>query len=72
MEVCMSVKPNFLMMTTIELRAYVLEHRDDQEALHSYLDKLRVENPGSQIYQPEDNVEEAIADYLSSRNQEKA
>jgi len=31
----MSVKPDFVTMTTIELRAYVLQHRDDEEAYTS-------------------------------------
>jgi quinol monooxygenase YgiN len=43
MEVCMSAKPDFATMSKFELRAYVLEHRDDREALHAYLDKLHFE-----------------------------
>lgn len=65
----MSVKPDFATMTTLELRAYVLAHRDDEEALHAYLDKLHVENPSSRMYSSEDNVAEAIADYLKNRGQ---
>ncbi|MBD2513795.1 hypothetical protein H6G93_01980 [Nostoc sp. FACHB-973] len=64
----MSVKPDFATMTAIELRAYVLEHRDNQEALHAYLDKLHAENPNSQVYSPEDNVAEAIAEYLKKKS----
>ena len=64
MDVCMSVKPDFAIMTTIALRAYVLEHRDDEEALYAYLDKLRVENSSSRVYSPEDDVAEAISEYL--------
>ena len=60
----MSVKPDFATMTAIELRAYVLEHREDEEALHAYLDKLHAENPSSRVYRPEDDVAEAIAEYL--------
>lgn len=63
----MSVKPNFATMTTIELRAYVLEHRDEEEALHAYLDKLHAENPSSRVYKPEDDVNEAITEYLKDR-----
>lgn len=48
----MSVKPNFANMTTIELRAYVLEHRSNEEALHVYLDRLHAENPSSRVYGP--------------------
>lgn len=65
----MNVKPDFATMTTLELRAYVLEHRDDEEALHAYLDKLHAENPSSQVYEPEANVTEAITEYLEKRRQ---
>lgn len=63
----MSVEPNFVTMTTLELRAYVLAHRDDEEALQSYLDKLHIENPNSRVYKPEDDVAEAIAEYLKGK-----
>ncbi|BAY79910.1 hypothetical protein NIES25_63980 (plasmid) [Nostoc linckia NIES-25] len=46
----MSVKPDFATMTTSELRAYVLEHRDDEEALHAYLDKLHAEKSHGYIH----------------------
>jgi hypothetical protein len=39
MEVSISVKPDFTTMTMLELRAYVLAHRDNEEALQTYLDK---------------------------------
>ncbi|MFK0732145.1 MAG: DUF6887 family protein [Gloeotrichia echinulata GP01] len=41
-------KPNFQTMTKQELRAYVLEHRDDQEAFYALTDKLR-EEPGIEV-----------------------
>ena len=41
-------KANFQAMTKQELRAYVLQHRDDQEAFHALTDKLR-EEPGIEI-----------------------
>lgn len=41
-------KANFQAMTKQDLRAYVLEHRDDQEAFHALTDKLR-EEPGIEI-----------------------
>lgn len=63
----MSVRPNFTMMTTQELRAYVLEHRDEEEALHAYLDRRHCENPNSRIYKAEDDVSEAIAEYLKNK-----
>jgi hypothetical protein len=67
MEVCMSAKPDFATMSKFELRAYVLEFRDDKEALHAYLDRLHAENPSSRIYKPEDNVAEAIAEYMQHK-----
>ena len=63
----MSIKPNFTTMTATELRAYVLAHWDEEEALYAYLDKLPAENQGSQVYKPDDNVAEAIAEYLKNR-----
>ncbi|WP_404787453.1 DUF6887 family protein [Altericista sp. CCNU0014] len=60
----MSAKPDFATMNKFELRAYVLEHRDEEEALHAYLDRLHTENPNSRVYQPEENVAEAIAEYM--------
>ncbi|MFN6472586.1 MAG: DUF6887 family protein [Nostoc sp. SerVER01] len=41
-------KPDFQAMTKQELRAYVLKHRDDQEAFYALADKLR-EEPGVEI-----------------------
>ncbi|MFN6560387.1 MAG: DUF6887 family protein [Nostoc sp. ChiSLP01] len=41
-------KPNFQAMTKQELRDYVLEHRDEQEAFYALVDKLR-EEPGIEI-----------------------
>ncbi|MBM0741306.1 hypothetical protein JOY44_06680 [Phormidium sp. CLA17] len=68
----MSVKPDFAMMTTLQLRAYVLEHRDEDEPLQAYLDRRRSENPNSRVYKAEDDVTEAIADYLKSKRQQEA
>lgn len=62
----MSVKPDFSAMTTIELWAYVLEHRGEEEALHAYLE-LRAENRNSRVYKTEDNVAEAILEYLKNK-----
>lgn len=63
----MSVKPDFANMPVLELRAYVLRHRDDKEALHAYLDKLHSESPNVKVYRPEDDVAEAIADYMKHK-----
>ncbi|MGA9377833.1 MAG: hypothetical protein WBV73_03435 [Phormidium sp.] len=67
----MSTKPNFQTMTKRELRTYILEHREDEKALHAYLDKLHDENPNPRVYSPEENVAEAVSEYLKQRkNQE--
>jgi hypothetical protein len=34
-------------MSKNELRDYLLQHRDDREALQVYLDKVHAENPNS-------------------------
>jgi hypothetical protein len=68
----MSVKPDFATMTTSQLRAYVLEHRENQEALQAYLDRRHAENPNSRVYQAEDDVSEAITAYLERKSQQEA
>lgn len=65
----MSAKPDFSGMTQSELRAYVLDHRNDEEALHAYIDKCRAENPPSKKYGPGDDVSAAIDEYLRKRKQ---
>lgn len=65
----MSVNPDFVAMTALELRAYVLAHREDDEALQAYLDKLHREQPKSRVYQPDDDVAGAIAEYLKNKKQ---
>ena len=34
---------NYHSMSRAELRAYILEHRDDEQAFHAYMDKLKSE-----------------------------
>jgi hypothetical protein len=67
----MSTKPDFATMATIDLRAYVLQHRDDEEALHVLIDKLHGNSSSSRVYSPEDNIAEALAEYLHSTCQDK-
>lgn len=38
------MKPNFEKMSQQELRAYVLEHRDDDEAFYAYREKSKAGN----------------------------
>jgi hypothetical protein len=63
----MNTKPNFTTMTSDELRAYVLTHRQDQQALQLYIDKCQAENPDAPWHTPEDDSAEAIAIYLEHR-----
>lgn len=41
--------PNFNAMTEAELRAYVYEHRNDQEAFYAFVDRLKAKPP-SRVY----------------------
>jgi predicted DNA-binding ArsR family transcriptional regulator len=43
MEVCWMSKPNFKAMSLKELHAYVITHREDDEAFYTYVDKLHAE-----------------------------
>jgi len=54
-------KPDFAKMTKAELRAYVLEHRDDAEAFHVLMDKLSAE-PGTRI-----NSMEHLAELIQAK-----
>jgi mRNA-degrading endonuclease HigB of HigAB toxin-antitoxin module len=47
------MKPNFNMMTKSDLRAYVLIHRDDQDAFHALADRVYA-NQNPEWHQPED------------------
>ncbi|MEH2413737.1 DUF6887 family protein [Nostoc sp.] len=38
-------KPNFQQMPLEQLRAYILEHRNDDEAFHIYIDRRRAQFP---------------------------
>lgn len=44
-----TTKPNFTAMSRKELLAYMLEHRDDDEAFHVFMDKVHTELP-TEIY----------------------
>ena len=46
----MTQQPDFQSMPRKELRAYVLSHRDDENALRIYMDRLKNE-PGIDRYQ---------------------
>ena len=72
MEIHTRMKPNFATMTTAEVRAYLLAHRDDQEALQAYIDKTDAENPNPRYYGPDDSISEAIDEYLKKRERKEA
>ena len=63
----MSDQQNLRTMCKSELRHYVLQHRENEEALQAYLDKVHAQNPISQIYTPEENVSDALAQYLKPK-----
>lgn len=64
-------KPNFQSMSQKELQAYMLAHRDDQEAFYAYVDKLHaeatwVEMPPLQSLEDLDNYPEFLERVRSS------
>jgi hypothetical protein len=60
------MKPDFNVMTKSELRAYVLEHREDTEAFEALADRIYA-NPNPQWYQPEDT--EKIVELIQASKQ---
>ncbi len=42
-------KPNFAAMSKIELKRYLLEHRNDTDAFHALMDKISAE-PNPKFY----------------------
>jgi hypothetical protein len=68
----MSTKQNLNAMSKSELRAYVLQHRDDLEALQTYLDKVQTENTSSsRVHRIDENVGEALDRYLENQPDRK-
>ena len=55
------MKPNFESMSRQELRAYVLAHRDDNEAFYAYMDKLNAE--ADSVKMPDLNSIEELDNY---------
>lgn len=62
-------KPNFDAMNKAELRAYVIEHQDDQEAFYAFVDRLTAK-PSSVVYPasmiPEE-IHQAVLDQIEQR-----
>jgi hypothetical protein len=44
------MKPNFQAMSLSELRAYVLEHREDEAAFHALVDCYKADYPNRVSY----------------------
>jgi hypothetical protein len=60
----MNTKPDFSSMTSRELLTYVLDHREDQDALYAYIDKRHAENPNPRQYAPDEDVNLAITEHI--------
>jgi len=62
-------KPNFTTMSQAQLRAYVLEHREDKEAFHALADRIEsrpsvFKHPASMS--PED-IQQAVLELIQKR-----
>ncbi len=67
-------KPNFAAMTRKGLRAYILEHREDEEAFLIYMDKVTAE-PGEIYPAPQSiddlrNFPELLENYQQKRREQ--
>jgi tripartite-type tricarboxylate transporter receptor subunit TctC len=62
------MKPDFRAMTLQELKAYVLEHRNDQESFEALMDKID-HQPGSKIYSESDldQFPQLLSEHLKSQ-----
>lgn len=49
-------KPDFVTMTRPELRQYILEHREDDEAVSIYAERFR--DPNAKVYLPEQGFDD--------------
>ena len=55
---------NFDEMTDAQLRAYVLNHRQDTTAFHAYVDRMQ-QRPPIAVIEPEEWSEERMRDILN-------
>ena len=51
------IKPDFINMTKIELRAYVIAHPDDRAAFHAFVDRFTSEASPQTFDIPKSNAE---------------
>ena len=54
----LAMKPDFQKISMKELRTYVLEHREDDEAFYALADRRRAANPNPVLYSPPKTPEE--------------
>lgn len=62
--------PDFSVMTDAELRTYVLAHRQDVAAFHTYVDRMQQRPPIATI-EPEEWSEERMQQILDQIGQRK-
>jgi hypothetical protein len=62
--------PDFSAMTNAELRAYVLAHRQDVAAFHTYVDRMQQRPPIATV-EPEEWSEERMQQILDDIEQRK-
>jgi hypothetical protein len=58
--------PKFAQMTKAELRAYVLDNRDDQEAFYALADRIS-SSPHLQKLQPGERLEDVLPELIKRR-----
>jgi hypothetical protein len=67
-------KPNFAAMTRKELRTYILEHREDDEAFQVYMDRVTAEPseiyPAPQSIDDLRNFPELLENYQQKRREQ--
>lgn len=51
------MKSDFITMTKVELRAYVIAHPDDKAAFHAFVDRFTAEAPSETFDIPNSNAE---------------
>ena len=62
--------PDFSVMTDAQLRAYVLAHRQDQVAFHTYVDQIAKCTPIA-VIEPEEWSEERLQQILNEIERRK-
>ena len=63
------MKPDFDTMTIVELRAYLLSHRNDDEAFYKLADRLEASPNGTDLYPVPDTPENIALMEVAIREQ---